>query len=61
MSRSYAKYTFVQRGKTTATVGATNINMSTGENTKIPTSTEPSNPQRSPHVDPDPASGQDTA
>jgi hypothetical protein len=61
VSRSFTKYTFVQLGKTTATAGATNINMSTGENIKIPTSTEPSNPQRSPRVDPDLASGQDTA
>jgi hypothetical protein len=46
VSRSYAKYTFVQRGKTTATAGATKISMSTGENTKTPTSTEPGNPRR---------------
>jgi hypothetical protein len=43
------------------TSGAANISMSTRESTKSPTSTKPGNPQSSPEVDSDPASGQDTA
>jgi hypothetical protein len=61
ISRSSAKYTFVQRSGTTVTSNATNISMSTRDSTKPPTSTKPSNPQRSPDADADPASDQDTA